>query len=155
MEPHSLLEETNIGRKQCVVRFRRDCYYILGEFIIGCQANFSVSAAMLDTLRDLIDSTINLHKRFGVTPQLEVTLRVFQEEVDELIEAAQQATDKQHIAEEAADVFVTAIGMCLAAGVDGEEIIKRTRAVIEKNDAKTHLTHTINENGKIARRHPQ
>lgn len=106
---------------------------------------------MSDTLRDLIQSTINLHERFGVIPQFDVTLKVFQEEVHELIEAAQAGTDLQHIAEEAADVFVTAIGMCLAAGVNGEAIINQTRAVIAKNDAKTHATHAINEHGKIAR----
>lgn len=106
---------------------------------------------MSDTLRDLIQSTINLHERFGVIPRFDVTLNVFQEEVHELIEAAQAGTDLHHIAEEAADVFVTAIGMCLAAGVDGEAIIKQTRAVIAKNDAKTHETHAINEHGKIAR----
>ncbi len=110
---------------------------------------------MTDTLRDLIRSTVEFYDRFEVTPQLEPSLRVFQEEVDELIEATHNGDNKQHIAEEAADVFVTAIGMCLAAGVDGEQIIAQTRAVIDKNDAKTHETHAINENGKIARRKPK
>jgi len=62
---------------------------------------------------------------------------VFQEEVAELIEAAQAGVDKNHIAEEAADVFVTAIGICLASGVDTERIIAQARAVVAKNDAKT------------------
>lgn len=110
---------------------------------------------MSDTLRDLIQSTLALHDRFGVKPTFEVTLRVFQEEVQELIEAARQGTDQQHIAEEAADVFVTAIGLCLALEVNEEQIIAQTRAVIAKNDAKTHDTHAINESGKIARRKPK
>ena len=73
-----------------------------------------------DTLRGLIDSTSEFYKRFGVTPNLETSIRVFKEEVDELIEAAEIGTDNDHIAEEAADVFVTAIGICMASGVDME-----------------------------------
>ena len=104
-----------------------------------------------DTLRGLINSTAEFYARFDVTPNLETSIRVFKEEVDELIEAADIGTDKDHIAEEAADVFVTAIGICMASGVDLENIIAQTRAVIDKNDAKTHETHAINEYGKIAR----
>ena len=105
-----------------------------------------------DTLRALIESTQAFYARFDVTPSFETARRVFREEVDELIEAARQGTDREHIAEEAADVFVTAIGICLALNVDVDEIIAQTRAVIEKNNAKTHETHHINEHGKIARR---
>lgn len=108
-----------------------------------------------DSLQDLFRSTTALHERFGVMPKLEVVLRVFREEVGELIEAAEQGTDLQHIAEEAADVFVTAMGVCMACGVSEEQLLAQTRAVIAKNDAKTHETHHINEQGKIARRVPK
>jgi NTP pyrophosphatase (non-canonical NTP hydrolase) len=107
-----------------------------------------------DPLRDLIQSTLDLYQRFSVEPTLKLSARVFREEVDELLEAANNGQDLDHVAEEAADVFVTAIGICLAAGVDVEQLIDRTQAVIEKNNSKTHETHHINEYGKIARRHP-
>jgi NTP pyrophosphatase (non-canonical NTP hydrolase) len=107
-----------------------------------------------DVLRDLIASTLDLYRRFDVVPNLEVSTLVFQEEVDELLEAAHNGHDLDHVAEEAADVFVTAIGICVATGVDVDQLVDRTRAVIRKNDAKTHDTHHINEHGKIARRYP-
>ena len=107
---------------------------------------------MTDPLRDLIQSTLAFYERFGVKPQLEAATLVFEEEVDEFIEAAHDNTDKDHIAEEAADVFVTVIGLCEAAGVPHEKLIEQIYAVIEKNDAKTHKTHAINASGKIARK---
>jgi NTP pyrophosphatase (non-canonical NTP hydrolase) len=105
-----------------------------------------------DTLRALFESTLNFYNRFEVIPELATSIHVFEEEVRELIEAAQAGTDKNHIAEEAADVMVTALGICIASGVDMEQLLAQTRAVIAKNDAKTHETHAINEYGKIARR---
>lgn len=104
-----------------------------------------------DPLRDLIASTLAFYARFDVTPQLEPATKVFQEEVNEFIEAA-HADDVTHTAEEAADVIVTVIGLCTAAGVSPDQIIDQMYAVIAKNDAKTHETHMINANGKIARR---
>ncbi|MBZ0308246.1 MAG: hypothetical protein K8I82_19430 [Anaerolineae bacterium] len=106
----------------------------------------------MDTLQELIRSTIEFYARFGVQPQLENAKRVFQEEVQELIDAAEAGADSAHIAEEAADVMVTAIGICLSRGVDPAALIEQTRRVIEKNDRKSHATHAVNEQGKIARR---
>jgi NTP pyrophosphatase (non-canonical NTP hydrolase) len=106
-----------------------------------------------DALRDLAHSTSEFYARFGVEPQIEACIQNFKEEVDELIEAAQRGTDKNHIAEEAADVFVTAIGLCFAADIDLEQLIEQIYAVIAKNDAKTHLTHVYSD-GKIRRRPP-
>ena len=71
----------------------------------------------------------------------------------ELIEAALHGDDKAHIAEEAADVMVTAIGVCQSVGVDIEQIIAQVYYVIAKNDAKTHETH-VHLDGKIRRRKP-
>lgn len=105
-----------------------------------------------DTLRGLIQSTQDFYARFDMTPELEASIRVFEEEVHELIEAANDGHDLHHIAEEAADVFVTAIGICMACGVEADDIIEQTQAVIAKNDAKSHDTHAINEYGKIARK---
>ena len=104
-----------------------------------------------DALRDLAQSTSDFYARFAVQPQLDNCLQNFQEEVRELIEAAQQGSDLDHIAEESADVFVTAIGVCFASGLDVDRLIEQVYAVIAKNDAKTHETHVFHE-GKIRRR---
>lgn len=104
-----------------------------------------------DALRDLAQSTSEFYQRFGVKPKLNDCIQNFQEEVRELIEAATNGTDKAHIAEETADVFVTAIGICFATGIEIERLVEQVYAVIGKNDAKTHETH-VYSNGKIRRR---
>lgn len=104
-----------------------------------------------DSLRDLAHSTYNFYQRFNVTPTPADAVMNFEEEVRELIEAAQQGKDADHIAEEAADVMVTAIGLCQSVGVDIEQIIARVYFVIAKNDSKTHETH-VHVDGKIRRR---
>ena len=110
---------------------------------------------MTDTLKELIRSTVDLYDRFGQKFNIAAQLPIFEEEVRELIEAANDGTDTSHTAEEAGDVFVTAIGLALAAGATPEQLIAQTQAVIAKNDAKTHETHHVNEHGKIARRVPK
>jgi NTP pyrophosphatase (non-canonical NTP hydrolase) len=107
-----------------------------------------------DALRDLAQSTADFYARFGVTPQLEDCIKNFQEEVRELIEAARDGSDPAHTAEESADVFVTAIGVCFAAGLDVDRLVEQVYAVIAKNDAKTHETH-VHLDGKIRRRVPK
>ncbi|MEO8395469.1 MAG: hypothetical protein ABI700_20920 [Chloroflexota bacterium] len=104
-----------------------------------------------DSLRDLAQSTLDFYERFGVTPQIDDTIQNFQEEVRELIEAGREGHDLAHTAEEAADVFVTAMGICFASGVDVEHLVAQVYAVIAKNDAKTHETHVLHT-GKIRRR---
>ncbi len=104
-----------------------------------------------DALRDLAQSTADFYARFGVTPELENCITNFQEEVRELIEAAREGTDGSHIAEESADVLVTAIGVCFASGLSVYRIIEQVYAVVAKNDAKTHDTHVYSD-GKIRRR---
>lgn len=108
----------------------------------------------MDSLRDLAGSTLAFYERFGVELNVPDTIKVFQEEVGELIEAAELGTDRDHIAEEAADVFVTAIGVCAASGVSVDQLIEQVYKVIAKNDAKTHETHVFLD-GKIRRRHPK
>ena len=68
-----------------------------------------------------------------------------------MIEAAREGGDLDHIAEESADVFVTAIGVCFASGIDVDRLVEQVYAVIAKNDAKTHETHVYHD-GKIRRR---
>lgn len=104
-----------------------------------------------DALRDLAQSTADFYARFGVHPQVEDAIKNFQEEVRELIEAARSGADDDHTAEEAADVLVTAIGICYASGIGIEQIVRQVYAVVAKNDAKTHETH-VHLDGKIRRR---
>ena len=104
-----------------------------------------------DPLRDLIRSTLDFYDRFGITPTPADMEKVFLEEVHELIEAVDAGHDKDHMAEEAADVIVTVIGLCHAAGIDPDHMIRQLYAVIDKNDAKTHDTHAFID-GKIRRK---
>ncbi len=106
-----------------------------------------------DPLRDLAESTQAFYARFEVAPetQLQGFITNFNEEVFELVQAALEGTDKRHIAEEAADVFVTAIGVCFACGIEIDQIVEQVYAVAAKNDAKTHETHVVKD-GKIRRR---
>ena len=103
-----------------------------------------------DSLRDVAQATRDFYDRFGFQPTVENMTMNFQEEARELVEAARES-DLDHTAEEAADVIVTAIGLCFASGVDVERLIKQVYYVIAKNDAKTHETHVLHE-GKIRRR---
>ncbi len=107
-----------------------------------------------DPLRDLMHSTLDFYERFGWQPVAEDAIRVFEEEVREVTEAAQDGTDKNHIAEEAADVIVTLIGVCHATGVTPEQLIEQLYVVVAKNDAKNHDTHVYTD-GKIRRRFPK
>jgi NTP pyrophosphatase (non-canonical NTP hydrolase) len=108
---------------------------------------------MNDPLRDLMHSTTAFYDRFGWRPVREDAVKIFEEEVREVIEAAHSG-DQQHTAEEAADVMVTVFGLCQSVGVTPEMLVEQVYAVIAKNDAKTHDTHH-NVDGKIRRRQPK
>lgn len=104
-----------------------------------------------DSLRDLARATQAFYARFGITPQRDSSIIKLKEETGELIEAALDGTNPDHIAEEAVDVLVTALSVCYAAGVDTERFIQQVYAVIAKNEAKDRTTH-IAVDGIIRRR---
>jgi NTP pyrophosphatase (non-canonical NTP hydrolase) len=104
-----------------------------------------------DIVRRLAVSTQAFYNRFDVTPAAEDAIRVFQEEVRELIEAVRQRDAITHIGEEAADVIVTVLGVCFAAGLNIDDLIQQIEVVMRKNDAKTTNTHAVIE-GKIRRK---
>lgn len=118
-----------------------------------------MNAAHSDPFHTLVQSTLAFYERFGVTPTLSGATSVFREEVGEFIEAAHLAAaspvhtspQHEHAAEEAADVIVTVIGLCAAAGVTPDMLIAQMVRVAAKNDAKTHATH-VYADGKIRRR---
>jgi NTP pyrophosphatase (non-canonical NTP hydrolase) len=76
-----------------------------------------------------------------VSPRLPDAADHFMEEVREFVEAVTLYADKVQIAEEAADVLVTLLGTCYAAGLPTEDLVEGIYAVIAKNDSKTHETH--------------
>ncbi|MFZ0545330.1 MAG: MazG nucleotide pyrophosphohydrolase domain-containing protein [Candidatus Promineifilaceae bacterium] len=104
-----------------------------------------------DPLRDLAQSTYDFFDRFDVSPKPENASKNFLEEVNELLDAVELGENQTHIAEEAADVFVTVIGLCASVGVTIDDLVSQAYRVIDKNDAKNHETH-IHLDGKIRRR---
>lgn len=113
-----------------------------------------LAKTLTDPLRDLIRSTLEFYERFGIKPIPEDMEKVFLEEVHEFLEAVQLGQDKDHMAEEAADVIVTVIGLCYAADIDPDHMIRQLYTVMDKNAAKTHETHAFID-GKIRRRTPK
>jgi NTP pyrophosphatase (non-canonical NTP hydrolase) len=107
-----------------------------------------------DALRDLELATRTFYERFGYHATVDDSLANFNEEVFELIQATLSGSDKAHIAEEAADVMVTTLGVCMAAGISIDALIERIYFVAAKNDAKNHDTHILKD-GKIRRRVPR
>ncbi len=104
-----------------------------------------------DPLRMLAASTQAFYERFGVRLEAADAIRVFEEEVGELIEAVRDGDSSQHIGEEAADVIVTVLGVCFAAGLSIEDVVQQVNRVVLKNDAKTTDTHALIA-GKIRRK---
>jgi hypothetical protein len=75
------------------------------------------------------------------------------EEVEEVQEAATWGIlDNYDITQEAADVIVTVLGVLRVFEVTDDELAAALLAVAAKNDAKTHDTHFVRNDGKIARR---
>lgn len=105
----------------------------------------------MNLLNELWDSTANLYTRFDVTPTVENTSLVFREEARELL-LAQASEPDENVAEECADVLVTALGVLMSRGITLGELDRAIMKVVAKNDAKTHATHHLNTDGKIARR---
>jgi NTP pyrophosphatase (non-canonical NTP hydrolase) len=80
---------------------------------------------------------LDFYSRFHVSPRLPDAAEHFLEEVQEFVEAAAGQRDKSQMAEEAADVLVTLMGVSYAAGLTTDELAQGIFAVIAKNDAKT------------------
>ena len=112
-----------------------------------------------EVLQELWDSTVTLHDRFYPNHDIpfEARWRVFMEEVGEFLLAASVAThdetiqSDEELAKECADVIVTAMGILMCFGLTYDHLSQAIQAVIEKNDSKTHKTHEVNAQGKIAR----
>lgn len=118
---------------------------------VYAQRNAAPAPPPTEPLAAVWQSTAALYERFGLKPTVNNTTMVFSEETAELLHAA-LLESPANTALEAADVIVTALGVCMARGVALEEVAAAIQATVAKNDAKTHETHKVNEAGKIARR---
>lgn len=104
---------------------------------------------MNDLLKALWDSSSGLYNRFDVyPPDLDAQYRVFHEEIAEFTTELYRGS---HEDKEAVDVLVTMLGCLMAVDVTYEDFAAAIQIVIDKNNSKTHQTHKINSNGKIAR----
>lgn len=105
-----------------------------------------------ETLTDMWKSNEEFHQRFlGRPAKLTEALNAHWEEVKEFQVAATQ-TNLMDMALEAADELYTIIGVLRACGVTEEMFLFACQSVINKNNAKTHETHYINDKGKIQRK---
>lgn len=126
---------------------------------------------MTDLLTDLRRSASELYAAHDLTLDIPTARRMFNEEQGELQEAATHyddlaafATysfyeDKEHkfraaIAEEAADVLYTLMGLMAACGITPEELDAAARAKIERNDQKRTENGYAVVNGKIQKVQP-
>lgn len=110
------------------------------------------AARIEDVLQVLWDSTTALHKRFDVTLDIEAQAALVREETEEAIAAALDEPDAA-LAQEIADSIVVLLGLAIARGVALEAVRDGMKAVIWKNDRKTHDTHNVNPiTGKITRK---
>lgn len=107
----------------------------------------------------LVRSTNDLHERFGTRQTVDEALIIFREECGELTDAARllsatRAIYRTHhdIEMEAVDVIVTVLGVLRVFGIGADELVAAMRTVAMNNDAKTHDTHYLRDDGKIARK---
>jgi phosphoribosyl-ATP pyrophosphohydrolase len=105
-------------------------------------------------LRRLWMSSAEFLKRFDKYPgDKEAQRRVFNEEAYEfLCESIANEEILDELVAEAADVVVTVMTTLMAHGVSYSDFAAAIEQVAQKNDAKTHETHEINSQGKIARK---
>lgn len=113
----------------------------------------------MDYMKEFWNSIVNLYARFGLTER-EVPIldrqRIFMEEVTEFLQESTiysqiNGAESEPAIEEAVDVLFTTFGVLIAMNVSLDEVSKAMKAVIDKNNAKTHETHEFVA-GKIRRR---
>jgi hypothetical protein len=102
---------------------------------------------------NLIRSTRDLHARFGTAQTVRAAIRIAEEEWRETKHEAMSiaagglegGNDQRQLSLEAADLFVTVIGLCDLCGVTTAQLKSAMQEVANKNDAKIPgETHMIN-----------
>lgn len=115
-----------------------------------------------DFLERLWNSSESLNKRFGIDPQEQDSVKIFMEECKELITAyynynatfsdISHSTLDTDLADEFADVIVTAMQIAMARGLSVFDLLRGIDRVVRKNDAKTSETHEIDSGSRKIRR---
>lgn len=106
-----------------------------------------------DPLYVLIRANAALYQRFGIEPTLNLQLRLLEEEVREVKDAAGAETfDREHLAEEMGDVLFVMMGLARWAGLTHDDLIAGLEKVVAKNAAKTHETHYVDPHTKKIKR---
>jgi hypothetical protein len=106
-------------------------------------------------IQHFIENVLLFRKRWwgDEQPTMVETREAMQEEWHEFIEACESSTS-EHAAQECADLLYTAIGhWCSSFPLsDRNELIAGLLKVMQKNNAKTALTHELNNAGKVVRK---
>lgn len=106
-----------------------------------------------DVLYVLIRANAALYQRFGVEPTLNLQLRLLEEEVREVKDAAgAEPLDREHLAEEMGDVLFVMMGLARWAGLSHDDLMTGLETVVAKNAAKTHETHYVDSHTKKIKR---
>lgn len=120
------------------------------ELVDKIMALFADETPLLDRL--WVSST-GLLDRFEAQPSVKQASDRMMSEVLELVIAAHDiyGSSTGDIAEEAADVVVTAINVLRAACVTQEQFTEALDAIIRKNDKKDHTTHRRSQQQGVER----
>lgn len=109
-------------------------------------------------LKKIWISTANLYERFGLSHTVDNGIKGMTEEINEVFDAmAKLGVDednlgkRQDLAQEAIDLLVTVMSALMAMNIQYAELEYAANAVIQKNDAKSHITHVV-YNNKITRK---
>lgn len=106
-----------------------------------------------DPLYVLLRANAALYQAFGVEPTLPLQLRLLEEEVREVKDAAgAEAFDQEHLAEEMGDVLFVMMGLARWAGLSHDDLMAGLERVVAKNAAKTHETHYVDPHTKKIKR---
>lgn len=106
-----------------------------------------------EMLAKMWQSNEDFHNRFlGRPANFSEALYAYSEEFRELEQATIYSQSEWEISCEAADVLYTVIGVLRSRDIDLEMFLDAMQHVINKNNAKTHETHYINEHGKIQKK---
>lgn len=129
-----------------------DCYrvevekYHNGERATHPRDEYLNHLAELSLVSRLWASSTGLLDRFNAQPSIKQASDRMMSEVLELVIAAHDThgASTRDIAEEAADVVVTAINVLRAACVTEEQFAEALESIIRKNDKKNHESHQLN-----------
>lgn len=124
-----------------------------GQPAVDVADYMSAPAIRLYPLVRIVQSTLNLWRRFNVHPNLVSQTALFQEECREVMdELRQPQINPDALARELADLLVVSIGLLYASGGTVGDMLDAWQDVAAKNDRKTLTTHEVDEATRKIRR---